>query len=55
MSFNDFVASEQLSVSDLVKNRHLSKCMSDVGRRQYIQKVEYLGKIDKRVVIVSPP
>lgn len=46
---------ENLQVSNMVKNHHLAKSISDASWYQYTQWLDYYGKIwDKVVVAVSP-
>ncbi len=52
---NDVVVYEDLQVSNMVKNHHLAKSISDAGWYQFIQWLNYYGKIwDKVIVAVSP-
>ncbi len=52
---NDVVVYEDLKVSNLVKNHHLAKSISDASWYQFTQWLDYYGKIwDKAVVAVSP-
>ena len=46
---------ENLQVSNLVKNHHLAKSISDASWYQFTQWLDYYGKIwDKAVIAVSP-
>jgi putative transposase len=52
---NDLVAYEDLNVKGLVKNRHLSKSISDAGWSTFRSWLEYFGlKYGKVTVAVSP-
>ncbi|MBW4622187.1 MAG: transposase [Cyanosarcina radialis HA8281-LM2] len=52
---NDVIVYEDLQVSNLVKNHHLSKSISDAAWYQFTSWLDYYGKIwDKTVVAVSP-
>jgi len=52
---NDLVAYEELNVKGLVKNRHLSKSISDAGWSTFRQWLEYFaGKYGKIAVAVAP-
>ncbi len=53
--FLDAIVYEDLNVSNLVKNHHLAKSISDASWYQFTQWLDYYGKIwDKVVVAVSP-
>ena len=52
---NDVIVYEDLKVSNLVKNHHLAKSISDASWYQFTQWLDYYGKVwDKAVVAVSP-
>jgi putative transposase len=52
---NDVIVYEDLKVSNMVKNHHLAKSISDASWYQYTRWLDYYGKIwDKVVVAVSP-
>ena len=52
---NDCIAYEDLSVKNLVRNRKLSKSISDVGWTQFRSWIEYFGwKFDKITIAVPP-
>lgn len=52
---NDVIVYEDLKVSNLVKNHHLAKSISDASWYQFTQWLDYYGKIwGKAVVAVSP-
>jgi putative transposase len=52
---NDIVAFEDLKVKNLVKNRHLSKSISDASWGILRQWIEYFGKIFDVETIAVPP
>lgn len=53
--FNDVIVYEDLKVSNLVKNHHLAKSISDASWYQFTQWLDYYGKVwEKSVVAVSP-
>ncbi len=52
---NDCIAYEDLNVRNLVRNRKLSKSISDAGWTQFRNWIEYFGwKFDKITIAVSP-
>ncbi|MEQ8382427.1 MAG: transposase [Coleofasciculus sp. A1-SPW-01] len=52
---NDLVAYEDLNVKGLVKNRHLSKSISDAGWSMFRQWLEYFGHKYGKVTVAVPP
>lgn len=52
---NDVVVYEDLRVTNLVKNRHLAKSISDAAWSQFRQWLEYYAKVFGRIVIAVPP
>ncbi|WP_019509049.1 RNA-guided endonuclease TnpB family protein [Pleurocapsa sp. PCC 7319] len=52
---NDCIVYEDLSVRNLVKNRKLSKSISDAGWTQFRNWVEYLGWKMGKITIAVPP
>jgi len=52
---NDLVAYEDLNVKGLVKNRHLSKSISDAGWSTFRQWLEYFGHKYGKVTVAVPP
>ena len=52
---NDVVAYEDLNVKGMVKNRHLSKSISDVGWSTFRQWLEYFGRKYGKLTIAVPP
>lgn len=55
MMSNDFVAYEDLKVSNMVKNRRLAKSISDVGWYSFRQWLEYFAVKFGKVAIAVPP
>src|SRR2546423_2749594 len=49
------MAYEDLRVANMVKNRHLSKSISDAGWRAFRMWLEYLATVYGKVVVVVPP
>ena len=52
---NDVIAYEDLRVANMVKNRHLSKSISDAGWRTFRTWLEYLAQVYSKVVVAVPP
>jgi putative transposase len=52
---NDVIAYEDLRVAHMVKNRHLSKSISDAGWRTFRTWLEYLAWVYGKVVVAVPP
>ncbi|MEQ9483007.1 RNA-guided endonuclease InsQ/TnpB family protein [Coleofasciculus sp. F4-SAH-05] len=52
---NDLVAYEDLNVKGLVRNRHLSKSISDAGWSTFRQWLEYFGHKYGKVTVAVPP
>jgi putative transposase len=52
---NDVIAYEDLRVATMVKNRHLSKSISDAGWRTFRTWLEYLARVYGKVVVAVPP
>jgi putative transposase len=52
---NDVIAYEDLRVANMVKNRHLSKSISDAGWRAFIRWLEYLARVYGKVAVAVPP
>jgi len=52
---NDLVAYEDLKVKGLVRNRHLSKSISDAGWSTFRQWLEYFGHKYGKATVVVPP
>ncbi len=52
---NDLVAFEDLKIKNLVKNRHLSKSISDASWGILRQWIEYFGKVFDVEIIAVPP
>lgn len=55
MMSNDFVAYEDLKVSNMVKNRRLAKSISDVGWYSFRQWLEYFAIKFGKVAVAVPP
>ena len=52
---NDVIAYEDLNVKGLVKNRRLSKSISDAGWTQFRKWIEYFGFKFGRITVAVPP
>src|SRR5205809_7701403 len=52
---NDVIAYEDLRVANMVKNRHLSKSISDAGWRAFRTWLEYLARVYGKAVVAVPP
>ena len=52
---NDVIAYEDLKVKNLVKNRKLSKSISDAGWSQFRKWLEYFGKKFGKITVAVPP
>jgi putative transposase len=52
---SDFIAYEKLNVKNLVKNRKLSKSISDAAWTQFTGWIERYGMLYKRPVVAVPP
>jgi putative transposase len=52
---NDVIAYEDLRVANMVKNRHLSKIISDAGWRVFLRWLEYLARVYDKLVVAVPP
>jgi putative transposase len=52
---NDVIAFEDLRVANMVKNRHLSKSITDAGWRVFRTWLEYLARVTGKVVVAVPP
>jgi putative transposase len=55
ISSHDLIALEDLPVRNLVRNRRLSKAISDVGWSRLRRWVEYYGRLQEIPVIAVPP
>jgi putative transposase len=55
MMSNDFVAYEDLQVSNMVKNRSLAKSISDASWYQFRVWLEYYGKVFGKVTVAVAP
>ncbi len=52
---SDFIAYEDLRIANMVKNRHLSKSISDVSWGKFLQWVNYHGTVHRIPIIAVPP
>jgi putative transposase len=52
---NDVVVYEDLKISNMVKNHHLAKSISDASWYQFTQWLDYFGKVWYKTVISVPP
>jgi putative transposase len=52
---NDVIAYEDLRVANMVKNRHLSRSISDAGWRAFRTWLEYLAHVYGKVAVAVPP
>jgi len=52
---NDVIAYENLKVANMVRNRRLSKSISDAGWRAFVTWLEYLAHVYGKVVVAVPP
>ena len=52
---NDVIAYEDLRVRNMVKNRRLSKSISDAGWRAFVAWLGYLAHVYGRLVVAVPP
>jgi len=52
---NDVIAYEDLRVSSMVKNRHLSKSIADAGWRAFVTWLGYLAHVYGKVAVAVPP
>ncbi len=55
VSSSDFLAYEDLQIRNLVRNRHLSKSISDASWGTFLQWVKYYGNLHQIPVIAVPP
>jgi putative transposase len=55
VSSSDFLAYEDLQIRNMVRNRHLSKSISDAGWGTFLQWVKYYGTMHQIPVIAVPP
>ncbi len=52
---NDVIAYEDLQVSNMLKNRHLAKSISDAGWHAFVTWLGYLAKVYGKTVVAVPP
>jgi putative transposase len=55
VSSSDFLAYEDLKIRNMVRNRHLSKSISDASWGKFLQWVNYYGTVHGIPVIAVPP
>jgi IS605 OrfB family transposase len=55
VSSSDFLAYEDLKIRNMVRNRHLSKAISDASWGKFLQWVNYYGTLHEVPVIAVPP
>jgi putative transposase len=55
VSSSDFLAYEDLQIRNMVRNRHLSKSISDASWGMFLQWVNYYGTVHQIPVIAVPP
>lgn len=55
VSSHDFIAYEDLKIRNMVKNRHLSKSISDASWGKFLRWVNYYGTVHDIPVIAVPP
>lgn len=51
----DFIAAEDLKVSNLIKNHKLAKAIADAGWRKLLTMLQYKGKLYGKTVVLVPP
>ncbi len=52
---HDVIAYENLAVANMVRNRRLSKSISDAGWRAFVSWLDYLAHVYGKVVVAVPP
>jgi putative transposase len=52
---NDVIAIEDLHIANMVKNRHLSKSISDAGWHTFRMWLEHLARVYGKEVVAVPP
>jgi putative transposase len=55
VSSSDFIAFEDLKIRNMVRNRHLSKSISDASWGKFLQWVSYYGTVHDIPIIAVPP
>lgn len=55
VSSSDFLAYEDLKIRNMVRNRHLSKAISDASWGKFLQWVNYYGSLHGIPVVAVPP